>query len=71
MVLKVKDLPGPLVVIPGGSDEAMVMLAAGICTGYSKAPNGSPAWVTVQVGESRRQVTVLGIPPGECKRYML
>jgi tRNA-uridine 2-sulfurtransferase len=71
MVLKVKDFPGPLVVIPGGTDEAMVMLAAGICTGYSKAPNSSPALVTVQAGESRREVTVLGIPPGDCKRFMI
>ena len=71
MVLKVKEFPGPLVVIPGGGDEAMVSLAAGICAGYSKAPNSSPTLVTVQVGTDQRQVTVLGIPASECKRYMI
>lgn len=71
MVLKVKDVPGPLVVIPGGADDAMVALAAGICVGYSKAPNHTPATVAVQVGENQHQVTVLGIPPSECKRYMI
>ena len=71
MVLKVNDFPGPLVVIPGGADEAVVTLAAGICAGYSKAPNASPAWVTVQEGKAQRQVTVLGIPPSECQRYMI
>ena len=71
MVLKVKDFPGPLVVIPGGADEDAVTLAAGICTGYSKAPNTSPTLVTIQVEGHQRQVTVLGVPPSECKRYMI
>ena len=71
MVLKVKDFPGPLVLIPGGAEKAMVTLAAGICVGYSKAPNTSPASVTVQTGAEQGQVMVLGIPPSECKRYMI
>jgi hypothetical protein len=71
MVLKVKDFPGPLVVIPGGADDATLMLAAGICAGYSKAPNTAPASVSVQVGADQHEVTVLGIPPKECKRYMI
>jgi tRNA U34 2-thiouridine synthase MnmA/TrmU len=71
MVLKVDDFPGPVVVIPGGGSEPMVMLAAGICAGYSKAPNQTPVAVNVQVGRNRRQATVLGIPPAEIKRYMI
>lgn len=71
MVLKVDDFPGPVVVIPGGGSEPMVTLAAGICAGYSKAPNQTPVTVNVQMGRNRRQVTVLGIPPAEVKRYMI
>lgn len=71
MVLKVKDFPGPLVVIPGGADEAVVNLAASICVGYSKAPSNTPTTVIVQVAASSHPVTVLGIPPAECKRYMV
>ena len=71
MVLKVDDFPGPVVVIPGGGSEPMVMLAAGICVGYSKAPNQTPVSVNVQMGRHRQQVTVLGIPPAENKRYMI
>jgi len=71
MVLKVDDFPGPVVVIPGGGSEPMVTLAAGICAGYSKAPNQTPVAVNVQMGRNRRQVTVLGIPPAEVKRYMI
>lgn len=71
LVLKVDNYPGPLVLMPGGGSEPMVMLAAGICVGYSKAPNSTPTTVNVQAGDQRRQVTVLGIPPSECKRFMI
>jgi tRNA U34 2-thiouridine synthase MnmA/TrmU len=71
MVLKVRDFPGPVVVIPGGADNAMVNLAASICVGYSKAPNLSPSLVTVQTHTDQHQVTVLGMPPSECKRYII
>ncbi len=71
IVLKVVDIPGPLVVIPGGGSEPMIILAAGICAGYSKASNHAPVKVSVQIGEYRRQVTVLGIPPAENKRFLI
>jgi tRNA U34 2-thiouridine synthase MnmA/TrmU len=71
VVLKVDDFPGPLVVIPGGGSEPVVMLAAGICAGYSKAPSHTPVAVNVQVGGHRRQVKVFGIPPSENQRFMV
>ena len=71
ILLKMDNFPGPLVVIPGGGSEPVIMLAAGICAGYSKAPNHTPVTVNVQVGGQRRQVTVLGIPPAENKRFMI
>lgn len=70
-VLKVENYPGPLALIPGGGSEAMTMLAAGICAGYSKAPNHEPVAVSVQAGGSRRQVMVLSIPPLVNKRYLI
>ena len=71
MVLKVTDFPGPLVVIPGDAEPAAVTLAAGICVGYSKAPNTSPVSVSVQAQGEPFQVTVLGLPPADCKRYII
>lgn len=71
MLLKVDDFPGPLVVLPGGGSEPMVNLAAGICAGYSKAPNHTPVTVNVQVGGQRRQVTALGIPPAQNKQFLI
>jgi tRNA-specific 2-thiouridylase len=71
VVLKVDKIPGPLVVMPGGGSEAMIMLAAGICVGYSKAPNHEPAAVTVKTGGLRRQVMVSGVPPAENKNFLI
>ncbi|MBC2711000.1 MAG: tRNA 4-thiouridine(8) synthase ThiI [Desulfosarcina sp.] len=71
MVLRVDNFPGPLAVIPGGGSEPMVMLAAGICAGYSKAPNHEPVTVNVQEGGYRRQVMALGIPPAENKKFLI
>ena len=70
-VLKVDNVPGPLVVMPGGGNEAMTMLAAGICVGYSKAPNHEAVAVSVQTGRRRRQVMVLGIPAAENKKFLI
>jgi tRNA U34 2-thiouridine synthase MnmA/TrmU len=71
MVLKVDHFPGPLAVIPGGGSDPLMMLAAGICIGYSKAPDDEPASVTVHAGRRRRQVAVLGIPSADCKPYLI
>lgn len=72
VVLKVDQFPGPLTVLPGGgSSETMVKLAAGICAGYSKAPPNTPVTVNVKVGANRRQLTVLGIPPAENKKFLI
>lgn len=71
LVVKVDCFPGPLVVMPANASESMVMLAAGICAGYSKAPSDTPVLVNVQTGETRRQVVVLGIPPEACRKFMV
>jgi len=71
MVLKVEKFPGPLVVLPAGGSEPMVMLAAAICAGYSKAPDERPTTVIVQQGKKRRKLTVLGIPPAQSKKFMI
>lgn len=38
MMCKVRDYPGPTVLIPGGCDEKTLVKAAGICIRYSDAP---------------------------------
>lgn len=71
VVLKMGDLPGPLVVVPGGCSEAMLRLAAAICAGYSKAPTGMAVAVTVQLNGRQRQVTVNPVPAAENRRFLI
>lgn len=70
-VLKVERFPGPLVVMPGGGSDPMVMLAAAICAGYSKAPDDQPTTVSVQQEGKGRKVAVLGIPPAKSRKFMI
>jgi tRNA U34 2-thiouridine synthase MnmA/TrmU len=70
-VLKAERFPGPLVIMPAGGSEPMLMLAASICAGYSKAPDDQPTAVSVQQGCKRRKVTVLGIPPAKSRKFMI
>ena len=70
-VLKAENFPGPLVVMPSGGSEPMVMLAAAICAGYSKAPDEQPTTVSVQQGPKCRKVAVLGIPPAQSRKFMI
>ena len=61
-VLKVDQFPGPIAILSGRADESILMLAAGICVGYSKAPNGDPTRVLVSTGEKKKIVQMMGVP---------
>jgi tRNA U34 2-thiouridine synthase MnmA/TrmU len=71
LVLKTKGAPGPTLVMPGGGEEAAVLLAASICAGYSKAPADMPAQVQITAGGKHRLVTILPLPPAKAKRYLI
>jgi tRNA-uridine 2-sulfurtransferase len=71
LVLKTQGAPGPTVVIPDGGDEAVVLLAASICAGYSKAANDTPAQVAVMENQKRRIVNILPLPPAKAKPYLI
>jgi tRNA-specific 2-thiouridylase len=70
-VIKVKKYPGPTVVMPGGGAPAMILLAAAICAGYSKAPQSLPVAVQVVAASRLEEVVVLSIPPAESKRFLI
>ena len=71
MLLKVKDYPGPLVVIPNGAAMDVVLLAASACAGYSKAPADTPVQVKVIASKGRENVTVLPIAPKDVGKYLI
>jgi len=71
MSLKVKDYPGPLVVIPNGAARDAVLLAASVCAGYSKAPADTPVQIKVVSSKGRETVTVLPIAPKNVGKYLI
>jgi len=70
-LLKVRNIPGPLVVIPSGADRDTIFLAASVCAGYSKAPADKPVQVKVISSEGQENVTVLPIAPKNMGKYLI
>lgn len=70
-LIKTKEIPGPLVLIPNGSGNESKMLAASICVGYSKAPELTPVDVSVTTPKGHETVSVIGVPPGEVKHFLI
>jgi len=70
-IIKVKTFPGPIVLMPNGGRNEMRILAASICTGYSKAPEITPVEVLVTTPEGNETVRVIGVPPAEIKHFLI
>lgn len=70
-VIKVNDFPGPTVVVPHGGNKEIIVFAASICAGYSKAPNNVQVDVGVITPQSSQILNVSGIPPEEIKHYLI
>ena len=70
-LLKVRNYPGPLVLIPNGAGNETVLLAASICAGYSKAPADMPVQVRVTTPHGRETVTVLPLPTKTVSKYLI
>ena len=71
ILLKVRNCPGPLVVIPNGATRDTVLLAASVCAGYSKAPADTPTQVKVISSKGQENVTVLPIAPKTVSKYLI
>jgi tRNA-specific 2-thiouridylase len=70
-LIKIKTIPGPLVLIPNDSGEESKMLAASICVGYSKAPEITPVEVSVTTPQGHKTVRVIGVPPKEVRHFLI
>jgi len=70
-ILKTVSFPGPMVVMPKGGAHAVVMLAAAICAGYTKAPFDQPVKVTVASPSETYTVEVLPVKPNSVSKLLL
>lgn len=70
-LIKVRQYPGPTVIVPGGGPREMIFLAAAICAGYSKAPEDTPVTAQVATQDKTDHITALPITPREAQRFLL
>ncbi len=71
ILLKMRKVPGPVVLIPGGGNADMLPLAVTICASYSKVPQLTPAEAVIQTPSEKRFLTVMGLPSGDFKKFMI
>jgi tRNA U34 2-thiouridine synthase MnmA/TrmU len=70
--IKVKKHPGPVAIIPNGSsDEGVIVLAASLAVGYSKASNERPTKVRVVSPQGKETLTVMGIPAADLQHLLI
>lgn len=65
IIFNVNGFPGPVAVMPHGGSREIIILAASICGGYSKAPEYSPITVNARTPEGTETIRVLAIPPAK------
>jgi tRNA U34 2-thiouridine synthase MnmA/TrmU len=70
-LIKTKEIPGPLVLMPRSGSRETVLLAASICVGYSKVPENTEAEVMITRSETRESVRVKGMPKDEVSRLLI
>ena len=70
-LIKVKNIPGPIVLMPHGGSKEMMILSASICTGYSKAPGSVPADVIIITPQGHEIIKVVGIPPKNIRHFLI
>ena len=70
-LIKAEKIPGPLLLIPNGTDKDTLGLAASVCVGYTKAPNDIPVAVQVVSPNGHETITVNGMPSAEIKEFMI
>ena len=70
-VIKVKNYPGPIVLMPRSGKKEVMALAASICAGYSKAPGLTPVDAKAVTPQGAEIITVLGIPPKDVRHFLI
>jgi tRNA-specific 2-thiouridylase len=70
-VIDVKDYASPIGLVPQNAPDKVVLLAASICTGYSKAPKLSPVDVVITSAKKNKTIQVIAIQPDDVRKLMI
>lgn len=71
VVLNLQDHPGPVGLIPGGADSQIILRAAAVCVGYSKAPKLTPVAVVVKQPAGEEVIQAIAVMPEDVRRLMI
>lgn len=71
ILLKTKDIPGPVTLIPNGCGDDTVMRAASITAGYSKAAKEASVVMCVTQPDGQKDITVTPIPKKEVQDLLI
>ena len=70
-VIKVKHFPGPIVLLPHRASKDIIIKAASICAGYSKAPGDTKVNVHVVNSCGSEIIKVTGTSPEKVKELLI
>ena len=70
-VIDVKDYPSPIGLVPHGGAKDSILLAASICTGYSKAPKMAPVEVVVNTANKKETIKVIALQPDDVRKLLI
>ena len=70
-VIDVRDYPSPIGLVPHSAGKESILLAASICTGYSKAPKLAPVEVLVKTAKKQETIKVIALQPEDVSKLMI
>jgi tRNA-uridine 2-sulfurtransferase len=71
ILINVKNFPGPTAIMPYGGSRELVILAASICGGYSRAPEYSQLSVNARTPNGTEIIKVLSVPPSRIGHFVI
>ncbi len=71
ILVRVKNFPGPVVLMPHGGGKEVIVQAASIAVGYSKAMDNSRIDVMITTPHDRETIKVIGISPAKIRCFMI
>jgi tRNA U34 2-thiouridine synthase MnmA/TrmU len=70
-IIRMRDFPGPTVLIPDGCDEETLHFAAAVCALYSDAPNDERVVAGCRVDGKSRLITIVAITKDEIRDLII
>lgn len=71
IIVRVKNFPGPITLIPHAGNREAIKLAASICAGYSKAKETAPIDVSIQTPSGQEIIKVQPVAPSDVRHLMI